>query len=157
MDIYLTLYDLGLIIVFILAVVGIIYFIITMKKVYELIGGVQRTLKTNEENINKTLSTLPEVMTQAKDIAASLQVGAREFETIAPVILHNVSDISSSLKEGADIVVHSVDVIGTGISETVDTVSETVNTVRESSDDAINLIKIIVEAVQYLVSRFSSR
>ena len=157
MDIYLTLYDLGLIIVFILAVVGIIYFIITMKKVYELIGGVQRTLKTNEENINKTLSTLPEVMTQAKDIAASLQVGAREFETIAPVILHNVSDISSSLKEGANIVVHSVDVIGTGISETVDTVSETVNTVRESSDDAINLIKIIVEAVQYLVSRFSSR
>lgn len=50
----------------------------------------------------------------------------------------------------ADLVVHSVDVIGTGISETV-------NTVKESSGDAINFIKIIMEAVHYLVNRFSSR
>ena len=150
MNVYLTLYDLGLIIVFIFAVVGVIYLIITIKKVYELIGSVQRTLQTNEVNINKTLSTLPEVLTRANDIAANLQLGARKFGTSAPVILHNVSAISGSLKDGADLVVHSVDVIGTGISETV-------NTVKESSGDAINFIKIIMEAVHYLVNRFSSR
>ncbi len=150
MNVYLTLYDLGLIIVFALVVVGAIYLIITIKKVYELIGTVQRTLQTNEMNINKTLSTLPEVLTRADDIAANMQLGAREFGTTAPVILHNVSAISGSLKDGADIVVHSVDVIGTGISETV-------NTVKESSGDAIDFIKIIIEAVRYLVNSYSSR
>ena len=79
-----------------------------------------------------------------------MQLGAREFGTTAPVILHNVSAIPGSLKDSANILVHSVDVIGTGISETV-------NTVKESSGDALNFIKIIMEAVRYLVNCFSSR
>lgn len=150
MNVTLTLYDLGLVIVFVLVVVAVIYFIITMKKVYDLLGNVQRTFQTNEANINKTLSTLPEVLAKTDDIAANVQLGARDFGATAPVILHNVSAISGSLKDSADIVVHSVDVIGTGISETVDTV-------KESSGDLINYIKIIMEAVRYIVNYFSSK
>ncbi len=150
MNITFTLYELGLIIVFALVVVGAIYLIITIKKVYELIGNVQRTLQTNEANINKTLSTLPIVLARADDIATNVQLSAREFGTTAPLILRNVSAISSSLKDSADLVVHSVDVIGTGISETVDTV-------KESSGDVINYVKVIMEAVRYIVHCFSSR
>lgn len=150
MNVTLTLHDLGLIIVFVLVVVAVIYFIITMRRVYNLLGHVQQTLQTNEANLNKTLSTLPKVLARADDIAVNVQSGARVFGTTVPVILHNISAVSGSLKDSTDVVVQYVDVIGAGITETVDTV-------KESSADVIDYIKIIVEAVRYIVQCFSSR
>jgi uncharacterized protein YoxC len=150
MDITLTLYDLGLFIVFVLVVVAVVYLILTMKKVYDLLGHVQRTLQTNEANINKTFSTLPVLLERTEDIAANLQLGAREFGATAPIILQNVSALSGSLKNSADIVVHSVDAIGMGISETV-------GTVKDNFGDVITYIKIITEAVRYIVHYFSSK
>jgi uncharacterized protein YoxC len=150
MDITLTLYDLGLFIVFVLVVVAVVYLILTMKKVYDLLGHAQRTLQTNEANINKTFSTLPVLLERTEDIAANLQLGAREFGATAPIILQNVSALSGSLKNSADIVVHSVDVIGMGISETA-------GTVKDNLGDVITYIKIITEAVRYIVHYFSSK
>ena len=150
MNVNLTLYDLGLLVLFVLMVVAIIYFIVIARKFYDLLSNVHKTLEVNGENINKTLTLLPEMLEKTEDIASNLQLGAREFGTSAPAILHNFSAISDLLRDSADLVVDSVDLIGTGISETV-------FNVKERSSDVISYIKIIMDALHYLVNYLTTK
>lgn len=150
MNVNLTLYDLGLLVLFVLLVVAIFYFIAIARKFYDLLSNVQKTLEVNGENINKTLTILPEMLEKTDDIASNIQLGAREFGTSAPVILHNFSAISNSLKDSADLVVDSVDLIGTGISETV-------YNVKERSNDVVSYIKIIMDALHYLINYLTTK
>jgi uncharacterized protein YoxC len=150
MNVTVTLYDLGLLVLFVLMVVAITYFIVIARKFYDLLGNVHKTLEANETNIKRTLTVLPEMLEKADDIASNVQLGAREFGTSVPTIIHNFSAISDSLRDSADLVVDSVDLIGTGISETV-------YNVKERSDDVISYVKIIMEAMHYIVNYFTTK
>ncbi len=150
MNVTVTLYDLGLLVLFVLLVVAIIYFIIIARKFYDLLGNVHKTLETNETNIKRTLNVLPEMFEKVDDIASNVQLGAREFGTSAPTILHNFSAISDSLKDSADLVVDSVDLIGTGISETV-------YNVKERSGDVVSYVKIIMETLHHIVNYLTTK
>ena len=150
MNVTVTLYDLGLLVLFGLLVVAIVYFIVIARKLYDLLGNVHKTLEANETNIKRTLAVLPEMLEKTDDIASSIQLGALEFGTAVPTIIHNFSAISDSLRDSADLVVDSVDLIGTGISETV-------YNVKERSGDVVSYVKIIVEALHYLTNYLTTK
>ncbi|MDZ4059528.1 MAG: hypothetical protein U1D64_05735 [Bacteroidales bacterium] len=150
MNVTVTLYDLGLLVLFSLLVVAIIYLIVIARKFYDLLGNVHKTLEANETNIKRALTILPEVLEKTDDIASNMQLGAREFGTAVPTIIHNFSAISDSLRDSADLVVDSVDLIGTGISETV-------YNVKERSEDVVSYVKIIVETLHYITNYFTTK
>jgi uncharacterized protein YoxC len=150
MNVTVTLYDLGLLVLFVLLVVAIIYFILIARKIYDLLGDVHKTFEENEKNLNKTLTVLPEILEKTDDIATNVQLGAREFGTSVPIIVNNFSAISDSLRDSADLVVDSVDLIGTGISETV-------FNVKERSNDIVSYVKIIMEAMHYIVNYLTAK
>lgn len=150
MNVSVTLYDLGLLVLFGLLVVAITYFIVIARKFYDLLGNVHKTLEANETNIKRTLAVLPEMLEKTDDIASNMQLGAREFGTAVPTIIHNFSAISDSLRDSADLVVDSVDLIGTGISETV-------YNVKERSGDVVSYVKIIVEALHYITNYLTTK
>lgn len=150
MNVNLTLFDLGLLVLFVLMVVAIIYFIVIARKLYDLLSIAHKTFEANGANIKKTLTILPVMLEKTDYIASNLQLGAREFGTSAPAILHNFSAISDSLRASADLVVDSVDLIGTGISETV-------YNVKEKSNDVVSYIKIIMDALHYLVNYLTTK
>jgi uncharacterized protein YoxC len=150
MNVTVTLYDLGLLVLFVLLVVAITYFIVIARKFYALLGNVHKTIEANETNIKRTLTVLPEMLEKADDIASNMQAGAREFGTSVPTIMHNFSAISDSLRDSADLVVDSVDLIGTGISETV-------YNVKERSSDVASYAKIIMEALHYIVNYLTTK
>ena len=74
MNVNLTLYDLGLLVLFALMVVAIIYFIIIARKFYDVLTNVHKTLEANGENIKKTLTILPEMLEKTDDIASNFQL-----------------------------------------------------------------------------------
>lgn len=150
MNVTVTLYDLGLLVLFGLLVVAIIYFIVIARKFYDLLGNLHKTLEANETNIKRTLAVLPEMLEKTDDIASNIQLGTREFGTSLPTIIHNFGAISDSLRNSADLVVNSVDLIGTGISETV-------YNVKERSGDVVSYVKIIVEALHYIVNYLTTQ
>jgi uncharacterized protein YoxC len=150
MNVTLTLYDLGLLVLFMLLVVALIYFIIIARKFYDLLGNVHKTLEANETNIKRTLTVFPEMLEKTDDIASNLQLAAREFGISAPTILHNISTASDSLRDSADLVVNSVDMIGSGISETV-------YNVKERSGDVAFYVKTIMDAFQYMVNYLTTK
>lgn len=150
MNVTITLYDLGLLVLFVLLVVAIIYFILIARKIYDLLGNVHKTLEANETNIQRALTVLPEMLEKTDDIASNLQLGAREFGTFVPTIIHNFSAISDSLRDSADLVVDSVDLIGTGISKTV-------YNVKERSSDVASYAKIIMEALHYIANYLTTK
>jgi uncharacterized protein YoxC len=150
MNVTVTLCDLGLLVIFVLLVVAITYFILIARKFYDLLGNVHKTLEANETNIKRILTVLPEMLEKTDDIASNMQLGAREFGASVPTIIHNFSAISDSLRDSADFVVDSVDLIGTGISETV-------YNVKERSGDVVSYVKIIVEALHYIVNYLKTK
>lgn len=150
MNVTVTLYDLGLLVLFGLLVVAIIYLIVIARKFYDLLGNVHKTLEANETNIQRALTVLPEMLEKTDDIASNLQLGAREFGASVPTIIHNFSAISDSLRDSADLVVDSVDLIGTGISKTV-------YNVKERSSDVASYAKIIMEALHYIANYLTTK
>ncbi|MDZ4133485.1 MAG: hypothetical protein U1E11_10150 [Dethiobacteria bacterium] len=150
MDVTVTLYDLGLLVLFVLLVVAISSFIVVARKFYDLLGNLHKTLEANETNIKRSLAVLPEMLEKTDDIASNMQLGAREFGASVPTIIHNFSAISDSLRDSADLVVDSVDLIGTGISETV-------YNVKERSGDVASYAKIIMEALHYIVNYLTTK
>lgn len=150
MNVAVTFYDLGYLVLFVLLVVALVYFIVIARKLYALIANVHKTLEANETNIKRTFTVLPEVLEKSDDIASNLQLGAREFGTSAPTMIHNFSAISGSLRDSADFFAESVDLIGTGISETV-------YNVKEKSDDVVSYVKIIVETMHYIINYLTTK
>jgi uncharacterized protein YoxC len=150
MNVTVTLYDLGLLVLFGLLVVAIIYLIVIARKFYDLLGNVHKTLEANETNIQRALTVLPEMLEKTDDIASNLQLGAREFGTFVPTIIHNFSAISDSLRDSADLVVDSVDLIGTKINKTV-------YNVKERSSDVASYAKIIMEALHYIANYLTTK
>ncbi len=150
MNVTVTLYDLGLLVLFVLLVVAIFSIIVVARKFYDLLGNLHKNLEANETNIKRTLAVLPAMLEKTDDIASNMQLGAREFGTSLPTIIHNFSAISDSLRNSADLVVNSVDLIGTGISETV-------YNVKERSGDVVSYVKIIVEALHYIVNYLTTK
>jgi uncharacterized protein YoxC len=149
-NVAVTFYDLGYLVLFVLLVVALVYFIVIARKLYALIANVHKTLEANETNIKRTFTVLPEVLEKSDDIASNLQLGARELGTSAPTMIHNFSALSDSLRDSADFVAESVDLIGTGISETV-------YNVKEKSDDVVSYVKIIVETMHYIMNYLTTK
>lgn len=100
---YISLYDLGLIILFILVLCAGIYFIITLKNLNRLLITAGDFVKRHNESLNKSILLLPETLKNTNAMTQSIK--------------HQVDEVGSTLSS-----------LGTGISETVATINDRTDT-----------------------------
>lgn len=100
---YISLHDLGLIILFILVLCAGIYFIITLKNLNRLLMIAGDFLKRHNESLDKSMQLLPET-------------------------LKNTSEMTQSIKHQVDEVGSTLSTLGTGIFETVATLNDKADT-----------------------------
>jgi uncharacterized protein YoxC len=100
---YISLQDLCLIILFILALCVGIYVIITLKKLNQLLTVAGDFFKRHQENLDKTFQQLPETIKSTREMTGSIK--------------HQVDEVGTSLSA-----------LGAGLSETVATINDKADT-----------------------------
>jgi uncharacterized protein YoxC len=75
-----TLSDLGIALLMIAGLVLIVYLIITLVNINKTIKNVNLLIDDNRENINKTVSTVPEICGNVNDITSSVKGKVDAFD-----------------------------------------------------------------------------
>jgi uncharacterized protein YoxC len=79
---YISIYDLGISIIFLIVVIIGIYLISVIRKVMFILDDVKRVLDTNETSIRETISLLPAVLSNVNQITASIKETASQANDV---------------------------------------------------------------------------
>ncbi|ATW27491.1 hypothetical protein [Candidatus Formimonas warabiya] len=117
---YISLHDLGLIILFIVALCAGIYFIVTLKNLNDLLKSGRDFFKHHQENMDKSFKLLPETLKNTSEMTQSIR--------------HQVDEVGSSLSN-----------LGSGLSETVATINDKADTGITLIKGVGEIFKILVD------------
>lgn len=117
---YISLKDLGLIVIFVTVLAAAIYLIITLKNLNDLLKYAKSFLKQHNDNIDKTMSLVPET-------------------------IKNANEMTVSIKQQVDQVGSTVNSLGSGLSETVATINDTTDTSVTVIRSLGEIVKVLIE------------
>ena len=90
---YISVSSLFLGIISILAIVAIIYLIITLHKFSTLITSLNKVITSNKNNIDKLCSDLPEITDNLKDVSAVITETTADVIVAKDSLLNNIEII----------------------------------------------------------------
>lgn len=96
---YVSLYDLGLFILFAVAITVSAYLIAVLRQAFSVLSHVRGILDTHDQDICETLSLLPEALANVNDLAESLKTTAEQTSG-AIQLLQN--DVMEDLRDGLE-------------------------------------------------------
>ncbi len=148
MNATITLEELMLSILFLVAVGIGIFLILAMKNIVGILKRVNNIVDANEKSINAILKETPIIMDNVNKITADVQQTLESITPSVESIVRNVDTISTDVTVTVDKVTHTVDVVGEGIEETVDML-------KDSKASFANYLNIIIEIASVLKGVFS--
>ena len=110
--VYVSLYELGLFILFTIAVVVSAYLITVLHQAFCVIGHVRAILNARDADIQETLSVLPETLSNINELAISLKQTASQTNDAFHYLQDDLSDTVDSLRDGLETIVVYGKVIG---------------------------------------------
>lgn len=96
---YISLFDLGLAILIIVAILAAIYAVVALRQLSEMIGDVRKIMAANADNLNKSLTILPDVMKNASGLAASAQEQIDNIGSAVGSLGNSFAETAASLNE----------------------------------------------------------
>jgi len=127
LEMAISIKDLGAFFIFLALMCALIYLIITLRKVSDLLGSVNKVISQNEAAI--------------ADITESVRNSLNNADETVPGILRNVEGITGSVNNSAKSLDTSIATVGSGIVQTV-------AAVQESASDIGTYITIAMEAAR---------
>jgi len=117
---YISLQDLCLVILLILALCVGVYIIITLKKLNQLLTVAGDFFKRHQDNLDKSLQQLPETIKSTREMTHSIK--------------HQVDEVGTSLSA-----------LGTGLSETVATINDKADTGLTLIKGVGEVLQVLIE------------
>lgn len=99
MTLYISLYDLGLFILFILTVVVCAYLIAVLHRTFCVLGYARDILRAHHTDICEMLSVLPKAMTSVSELADSLKHTVDQAGSAFVVLQDDISDTVDDLRD----------------------------------------------------------
>ncbi|MGF7186874.1 methyl-accepting chemotaxis protein [Desulfitispora alkaliphila] len=147
---YISLQDIGIFLGLSIFVITCVFLILVLYNLNKLISGIREKLYQNDENIQVALDNLTKTSENLSEITTSLHKNKDIFDEKIPNSIENISSITSILKNTSEKVDQSLDVVNLSLVETA-------SSVRENTQDIINYVKVISDAVKVLLQIISNR
>lgn len=127
----ITLRDLLVALLFIAGTGALVYFMLAMKRLVDVLRGVERVIAANEQAIVDTLKSVPAITDNAASITQAVRKDLEESGDSLPAIMRNIAGITGS-----------VDGTLKGVHNTVAGISDTVGVVQSSARDIGSYIEM---------------
>lgn len=99
---YISLYDLGLFILFMITVVVSGYLIAVLHRTFCVLGYVREILSAHNTDICEMLSVLPKAMANVSELADSLKKAVDQAGSAFAFLQNDISDTVDDLRDGLE-------------------------------------------------------
>ncbi len=99
---YISLYDLGLLILFAIALAVGFYLIAVLRKLAAVVAQIHGMLADNRESIDSTLEVLPELLTNSNEVVAGVRKTVETANTAVACLEDNIVDTADKVQETID-------------------------------------------------------
>lgn len=96
---YISLYDIGLLILFAVALTAGFYLIITLRRVAEVVTQVSGILDENRKAIEQSLTVLPELLTNSNEVVAGVRKTVESTSSAITCLEDNLTDTADKVQE----------------------------------------------------------
>ena len=120
----ITLRDLLVALLFLAGIGAMVYFMLVMKRLGDVLKGVERVISANEHALTDTMKTVPAITSNAAAITEAVRKDLEESGDSLPAIIRHVAGITGS-----------VDGTLKGVHNTVSGISDTVGVVRSGAQE----------------------
>lgn len=109
---YISLYDLGMFIIFIIILIASSYLIAVLHRAFRLLGRVQGVLDTHSNDIRQTISELPIALAHVNELAVSLKETADQTNSAFGSLQNSLTDTVDDLRYGVETCIVYAKIIG---------------------------------------------
>jgi hypothetical protein len=149
MVIQFSLQDLMLFLVCVLVIAAGILLIPILWNIKKVAGNLRTLTETNQEFVNKTISTLPGIFENVGQISSNVRETTDQLKVSVPVILHEVECVTGAAKGSIELAGVVMENLGSGINETV-------AVYKKDTPGFMGYLHIIEEILQIISRTFSS-
>ena len=96
---YISLYDLGLLILFAIALAIGYYLIAVLRKLAAVVAQINGMLAENRESIDSTLEVLPELLSNSNEVVAGVRKTVETANTAVACLEDNIIDTADKVQE----------------------------------------------------------
>jgi len=146
-DIVISLRDLFEFILYLAGVTAGILLIIFLVKSIRTVSVIKSVVCKNEENIHKTLNTLPVILKNISSITEDVKEAISETAPAVPEIVEDLSVMTETVKDGVVHVEDAVKIISDGVASTT-------NTVRNSAEDILSFFNFARDIIKLIIRVF---
>jgi uncharacterized protein YoxC len=100
--VYISLYDIGAFVLFIMVLIGGMYLIAVLHRTFSVLGYVKEILDDHGEEIRQTIAGLPEALGNVNELAVSLKETADQTNNAFGSLQHNITDTVEDLRDGME-------------------------------------------------------
>ncbi|WP_425059010.1 hypothetical protein SCACP_36620 [Sporomusa carbonis] len=101
---YISLYDLGLVILFCLALVAGCYLIVTLRAILAVTRTVAAILDGWRSSMDKSIDLLPEILSNTNDAIVAIKTTAEPVSSLASYLESNLTETSDKFERMAETV-----------------------------------------------------
>ena len=109
---YVSLSDIGLFILFLLAIIVSVCLTFVLTRVFCVLGRVRSILEDHEDDIRETLSVLPEVLSNVNELSVTVKNTVSQTSTALSTIQDEFVDTVDDLRDGLETFSLYANVIG---------------------------------------------
>lgn len=99
---YISLYDLGLLILFVLALTIAYYLIVALRGVIGVVSQVSSVIEQNQEAISSTMDVLPELLENSNEVVVGVRKTIESANSAVTCIEDNLADTADKVQETMD-------------------------------------------------------
>lgn len=96
---YISLYDIGLLILFAVALAAGFYLIIALRRVAEVVTQVSGILDENRKSIEQSLVVLPELLANSNEVVAGVRKTVESTSSAITCLEDNLTDTADKVQE----------------------------------------------------------
>lgn len=109
---YISLYDLGAVIIFTIIVIVSVYLIAVLRRIFCILGYIRDIFKDHNYDMGQIISALPAIAANMNELIISLKGIADHTNNTFGSLQDNLTDTVDDLRDGLDNVVIYAKVIG---------------------------------------------
>ncbi|HMM20437.1 MAG TPA: hypothetical protein PKA10_06835 [Selenomonadales bacterium] len=106
---YISLYDLGLFILFCSAVTVSIYLVAVLRRAFGVLGHIRGILEAHEEDVRESLALLPQALANLNELSVSLREATDQTSSAIYSLQNNLAE---DLRDGLETVLVYARVLG---------------------------------------------
>jgi ABC-type transporter Mla subunit MlaD len=99
MDLYISIKDLGLLILFLAGIFALVFLCITLYKLFKLIGKLTDIVDTNRANFDKTMDQIPGTVTNINSVLEEVKGTAESANALVDGISNTALETAATLEK----------------------------------------------------------